>query len=137
MSMAPAPSADRQYIRSRLTANQRAFARSRRACRDAWQQIARSYQRIHRLPPIAGGSHDPLREMIRQRLASGTLPRITGRAWASTAQGDHVCTCCQQTIRTSGPEYEVHDLPDVFAHVACFSHWATESAIAEQRELAS
>ena len=94
-------------------------------------------RRIVARPAIAGGSHDPLQETIRERLASGALPRITGRAWAGTAQGNHLCACCGQVIRTSGPEYEVRDLPDVYAHVPCFGIWVAESEIAERCQLAS
>jgi hypothetical protein len=66
-------------------------------------------------------------DRIRAQLATGALPRITGRASVATSEGNHECACCQKTIRASIPEYEVPDTPGVYAHQGCFVAWMTES----------
>ena len=61
--------------------------RSDQLAYSAWQRVARSYQRITVLPPIAGGADTELRDSIRGRLADGALPRVEGRAWAGKGEG--------------------------------------------------
>jgi hypothetical protein len=73
------------YLKEAALRQERTRSRVRRCdelAYSAWRRIARSYQRITALPPIAGGADDELRDRIRGRLADGTLPRVTGRAWA-------------------------------------------------------
>lgn len=95
----------------------------------ARDQIAASRRRIFGRRAISGAAPLPgdLRERIRAGLASGTLPRISGRALAVTGQGNHECPCCQRIIRASSPEYEVADLPEIYAHPECFGIWVAES----------
>ena len=76
---------------------------------------------------FADASDKSPHDSIRARLEAGTLPRITGRASVVTSEGKHECGCCRQIIRASIPEYEVQDIPGVYAHQACFVAWMTES----------
>jgi hypothetical protein len=74
---------------------------------------------------------DSLRESIRARLASGTLPRLRGAAWSGQARGEHRCACCRQTIRDLELEYEPRDQIDLYAHIHCFMVWLAESRLAD------
>ena len=76
---------------------------------------------------FADASDNSPHDSIRAQLEAGTLPRITGRASVVTSEGKHPCACCRQTIRASIPEYEVRDIPGVYAHQGCFVAWMTES----------
>ena len=76
---------------------------------------------------FADASDDSLTGSIRAQLAAGTLPRITGRASVGTSEGKHECACCRKTIRASILEYEIQDIPGVYAHQGCFVAWMTES----------
>ena len=70
------------------------------------------------------------REVIRARLIDGSLPMITGAAWAGTAAGDHRCVCCHRTIRATDIEYEPRDQVAMYAHIDCFTLWLSESRFA-------
>ena len=71
------------------------------------------------------------REVIRARLIDGSLPVITGAAWAGTAPGDHRCVCCHRTIRATDIEYEPRDRESTYAHVECFTLWLSESRLVD------
>ena len=70
------------------------------------------------------------REVIRARLIDGSLPAITGAAWAGAAAGDHRCVCCHRTIRATDIEYEPRDQVSMHAHIGCFALWLSESRLA-------
>lgn len=74
-------------------------------------------------------SSSSLREAIRGRLIDGSLPVITGAAWAGTASGDHRCACCHRTIRAADIEYEPRDQISTYAHIDCFTLWLSESRL--------
>jgi hypothetical protein len=74
----------------------------------------------------------PLGEKIKAAIGAGTLPRIDHRVWAAKATGDRVCACCGAVIERETPEYEPQAGPGLYAHVACFTVWQTESARLDQ-----
>ena len=78
-------------------------------------------------PPIAGGADTGLRDGIRARLADGTLPRVTGRAWAGKGDGSHQCACCDGLITRMDSEYKPQADPTLHAHSTCFTVWLAES----------
>ncbi len=72
---------------------------------------------------------ESLRDSIRKRVADGSLPVLTGSAWAGQARGDHRCACCHRTIRHLEMEYEAGGQVDVHAHIQCFTLWLAESRL--------
>ena len=136
MSIPPVLSADVQQARIRrgFTRNQQAFTTSQRMCYGAWQEVAKSRQRIVRLPAIAGGSDDGLRADIRARLIARTLPAVDGRAWVGTGDGVNRCVCCREIVRPSDRELEPQAQPGLHAHTDCFTVWLAESVGMRGRE---
>lgn len=69
-----------------------------------------------------------LRQMIRTRLASGSLARVDGNVFAMKGTGKP-CTICGMRISEGGIEHEVVGSTTVFAHRGCYSIWEQESDV--------
>ena len=120
----------RQRLRALSARTQASIARSREIANAAWVRIRASRRRIFAHLAIAGGSAarddmpaDALHAQIRAQVASGSLPRIDGAAWAGLGEGDRECACCHQLIRARAPQYEPRDHPLLYAHLHCFALW--------------
>ena len=74
-----------------------------------------------------GRSGKGLHRRIGKRLAAGTLPLASGRAYVSSASGGHVCACCGRRIFPRAIECDVFDEVQLYAHRNCFKVWVTES----------
>ena len=85
---------------------------------------------------VAGGSEsDVLRGVIRDRLATGALFPVDGRAWGSRGIGK-ACVVCDQPITGEQVEYEVSRAVDGLcagAHLRCYTLWMEESEPSTRR----
>src|SRR5438876_9372083 len=69
-----------------------------------------------------------LRQMIRTRLAAGSLFPIDGTVLAGKATGK-LCAVCGMPIFATEVEHEVTEPQGAYAHMTCHSLWVQESKI--------
>ena len=70
---------------------------------------------------------EAVRDLIRARLAAGTLARTSGRTWIGAAAGNRRCAACGRAIRAGDPECEELDRGQLYAHLICFKLWVKAS----------
>ncbi len=76
-------------------------------------------------------AHTPnvtLRQMIRTRLAAGSLFSVDGKVFAGKGTGQ-LCTVCGMPIFATEVEHEVTEPQRAYAHMTCHSFWVQESKI--------
>jgi hypothetical protein len=76
-------------------------------------------------------THTPnvtLRQMIRTRLAAGSLFSVVGKVFAGKGTGQR-CIVCGMPIFATEIEHEVTDPQRAYAHMTCYSLWVQESKI--------
>jgi len=94
-------------------------------------------QRAQPVTVVAG--RDGLRDLIRSRLAAGTLPLLAPtQVWGGEGNGAP-CAACDKAIERSRWEVEFAGAVTVRFHVTCFSIWEQErvelQALERQREI--
>ena len=78
---------------------------------------------------MTGSPRRNLRQRVRDRLADGSLFRLSsGRVWAALG-GGHNCEVCGDLILETQPQYEIREGKHAYAHVVCFSIWLVEAKI--------
>src|SRR5262245_65084865 len=104
-----------------LATSRRLLDRSHHQLWATWRTLAGTR------PPIAGGAVEGgrfatecLRDLVRDGLTSGRLPRIKRNVGACPLAAGRSCAVCGEPIKTAPtPEYELDDGGTFVAHWAC------------------
>ena len=80
-------------------------------------------------------SNAPLRQMIRTRLAAGSLFPVDAKVFAGKGTGQR-CIVCGMPIFATEMEHEVTEPQRAYAHMTCHSLWVQESkSLSESRQM--
>ena len=93
--------------------------------------IAMSRRLLNRAWGIGGSSGDDLCQAVCDRLVSGALFPVPGKAWGGHGTGK-VCSVCDVIISSTEIEFEVTGPTILWAHLVCYDIWRYESGTIQQ-----